>query len=55
MGGQNVLIGGQPVQSGAAAGPAATADALTKLADLRDRGALTDDEFQAQKDKLLGK
>jgi hypothetical protein len=34
--------------------PAATADALEKLADLRDRGALTDAEFKAQKDKLLG-
>jgi len=28
-------------------------DELTKLADLRDRGALTEDEFQAQKAKLL--
>ena len=26
---------------------------LTKLADLRDRGALTEDEFAAQKAKLL--
>jgi hypothetical protein len=51
---QNVLVGGQPVQLGAAAGPAATADALTKLADLRDRGVLSDEEFQAQKKKLLG-
>ena len=30
------------------------ADQLTKLADLRDRGVLTDDEFEAQKAKLLG-
>jgi hypothetical protein len=51
---QDVLVGGQPAQLGAAAGPAATADALTKLADLRDRGVLNDDEFQAQKKKLLG-
>jgi hypothetical protein len=29
------------------------ADELTKLADLRDRGALTDAEFEAQKAKLL--
>jgi hypothetical protein len=29
------------------------ADQLTKLADLRDRGALTDAEFEAQKAKLL--
>jgi hypothetical protein len=51
---QNVLVGGQPAQLSAAAGPAATADALTKLADLRDRGVLNDEEFQAQKKKLLG-
>jgi hypothetical protein len=30
------------------------ADELTKLANLRDRGALTQAEFDAQKDKLLG-
>jgi hypothetical protein len=30
------------------------ADELTKLATLRDQGILTDDEFQAQKAKLLG-
>ena len=29
------------------------ADELTKLADLRDRGVLTDEEFEAQKAKLL--
>ena len=50
----NVLVGGQPMQTGGAPGPTAIADALTKLADLRDRGALTDEEFQAQKQKLLG-
>jgi hypothetical protein len=27
---------------------------LEKLAELRDRGVLTDDEFAAQKAKLLG-
>ena len=32
----------------------ALVDALTKLADLRDRGALTDEEFRAQKKRLLG-
>jgi len=31
-----------------------TADELSKLADLRDRGVITDTEFQAQKAKLLG-
>lgn len=30
------------------------ADELSKLADLRDRGVLTDEEFAAQKAKLLG-
>jgi hypothetical protein len=29
------------------------ADELGKLADLRDRGALSDEEFEAQKLKLL--
>ncbi len=31
-----------------------TADELAKLADLRDKGVITGDEFQAQKAKLLG-
>ena len=48
----NVVSPAQP--AAAAPDPAATADALTKLADLRDRGVLSDAEFQAQKDKLLG-
>jgi hypothetical protein len=65
--GGTVLMGGQVVpQAGAFApggpqGGASTpaqpqpsvADQLTKLADLRDRGALTDAEFEAQKAKLL--
>ena len=37
-------------------GPAAgstTADQLAKLADLRDRGAISPDEYQAAKSKLL--
>jgi hypothetical protein len=29
-------------------------DALAKLADLRDRGALTENEFQREKQRLLG-
>ena len=29
------------------------AEELTKLADLRDRGVITDAEFQAQKSKLM--
>jgi hypothetical protein len=36
-----------------AAGPSSTADQLHKLADLRDRGFLTDSEFQTEKSKLL--
>ena len=39
---------GEPV------GAASVADQLDSLADLRDRGVLTDDEFQREKDKLLG-
>jgi ABC-type multidrug transport system fused ATPase/permease subunit len=31
-----------------------SADQLTKLADLRDRGVITDDEFQQQKASILG-
>ena len=37
-----------------AAGSTSTADELTKLAKLRDDGTLTEDEYQAQKAKLLG-
>jgi hypothetical protein len=36
-----------------AAGQSSTADQLHKLADLRERGFLTDSEFQSEKDKLL--
>jgi type VI protein secretion system component VasK len=36
-----------------AAGPESTADQLTKLADLRDRGVITADEFESQKGKIL--
>ncbi len=44
---------------GAAQHPAApssgdVASQLERLADLRDRGILSDDEFQSQKDKILG-
>jgi hypothetical protein len=41
--------------AGPAAAPAgpSVVDQLTKLADLRDRGALTEAEFEAQKAKLL--
>ena len=36
-----------------AAGPESTADQLTKLADLRDQGVITADEFESQKGKIL--
>ena len=36
------------------AAPALVADELKKLAELRDLGVLTDDEFAAQKARLLG-
>jgi hypothetical protein len=37
-----------------AAGTGSSADELTKLADLRDRGVITDAEFQQGKAKILG-
>jgi Short C-terminal domain len=36
-----------------AAGSASPADQLTKLADLRDRGVITQEEFDRQKAKIL--
>jgi len=36
------------------AGGASTADELSKLADLKAKGTISEDEFQAQKAKLLG-
>lgn len=36
------------------AGGLSTSDELAKLADLRDRGALTPEEFDKQKARLLG-
>jgi hypothetical protein len=36
------------------AGPASTADEVAKLADLHDRGVLTDAEFNTKKAVLLG-
>lgn len=38
----------------AAAGGTGVADELGRLAALRDQGVLTDDEFEAQKSRLLG-
>jgi Short C-terminal domain len=57
--GANIMIGGQSVADmmaqaqGAAAAPD-PADQLSKLADLHEKGVLTDDEFAAQKAKILG-
>ena len=39
---------------GSLPGAADVADQLERLADLRDKSILTDDEFQREKDKLLG-
>jgi hypothetical protein len=36
-----------------AAGPASSADELTKLAGLRDHGVITPEEFEREKSKLL--
>ena len=43
----------QYIQEVAAAGPASTADELTKLADLRDRGAISDGDYEKAKTKVL--
>jgi hypothetical protein len=37
----------------AAGAPASTADQLTKLADLRERGVVSAEEFDREKAKLL--
>ncbi len=44
---------GQYVRETAGAGPTSTADELAKLADLKDRGVITDVEFADQKAKIL--
>ena len=41
------------VQQAASDTPASTADQLAKLADLRDRGVITADEFEREKAKIL--
>jgi Phospholipase_D-nuclease N-terminal/Short C-terminal domain len=45
---------GQYVRQTAAAGTTSTADELSKLADLRDRGTLSVAEFELAKAKVLG-
>jgi hypothetical protein len=51
--GEVQVIGTPIAGGGAAASPPDIADELAKLAALHDRGVLTDDEFAAQKAKLL--
>ena len=41
------------IQQAAASSPASTADQLAKLADLRDRGVITAEEFEREKAKVL--
>ena len=43
----------QYVQQTAASAPQSSADQLAKLADLRDRGVISNDEFERQKAKIL--
>jgi hypothetical protein len=57
--GSNIIIGGQSVadmmaQPQGAAPAADPTEQLSKLADLHERGVLSDDEFAAQKAKILG-
>jgi len=41
------------IQQAAASSPASTADQLEKLANLRDRGVITPEEFEREKAKIL--
>ena len=43
----------QYVQQAASSAPASTADQLSKLADLRDRGVISAEEFEREKAKVL--
>jgi hypothetical protein len=57
--GSNVIIGGRSVadmmaQAQGAAPASDPTEQLSKLADLHERGVLSDDEFAAQKAKILG-
>ena len=44
----------QYVQQAASSAPPSTADQLSKLADLRDRGVISAEEFDREKAKVLG-
>jgi hypothetical protein len=55
----NIIIGGQSLQdmmarAGANAAAADSVEQLSKLADLHERGVLSEGEFAAQKAKILG-
>jgi hypothetical protein len=52
--GGKVIAEGQVISPTPVAEPPSVADQLAKLADLKNQGALTESEFQAQKQKLLG-
>jgi membrane protease subunit (stomatin/prohibitin family) len=58
IGGQSLADMQAQAAQAAAGAQAASApdptDKLTKLADLHDRGVLSDEEFAAQKAKILG-
>lgn len=49
-----VIAGGQVVMPPPTNQPASVAEQLEQLAQLKERGVLTESEFQAQKQKLLG-
>lgn len=51
--GDGIIVGGAPIVIGGGATKPDIADELAKLADLRDRGVLTEAEFETQKAKLL--
>lgn len=48
------LLHSTPTQTDSTETPADVADQIKKLADLRDAGILTEDEFNAKKKQLLG-
>ncbi|MEZ5380645.1 MAG: PH domain-containing protein [Microthrixaceae bacterium] len=52
--GKEAAEGARAHTAGATTGPLTVAEQLEKLAQLRDSGALTDEEFEAQKARLLG-